>query len=224
MIPVWLSISRCAINPFRRFSMTHAELSTRELVHCCLSKGEQQLWAEFVRRLQPLVAGVVVKTLRRQGVTDLQAVDDLVQDVFLKLCKDDYHVVRVCQIDDEASFFAYIKVVSANVVYDNYKYRSAEKRNYLSEEAFEGDHVADRRQCPGESLVVDVERVLHEENIPARDRSIFWMYFRQGFSAKEIAQSIGNHLSVKGVESCIYRLTSLLRERFAADVAKGDER
>jgi RNA polymerase sigma-70 factor (ECF subfamily) len=44
-----------------------------------------------------------------------------------------------------------------------------------------------------------------------RDRTIFWLYYRQGFSAREIAELPGLGLTQKGVESCIHRLTNMLR-------------
>ena len=47
----------------------------------------------------------------------------------------------------------------------------------------------------------------------ARDRAIFWLYYKQGLSAKAIAgiRTIG--LSVKGVESTIGRMVRLLRQK-----------
>lgn len=205
--------------------MNLADLSIRDLVDRCLNSRDEDVWTEFVRRLQPLIAGVVVKTCHRCGVTDTHVMDDLVQEVFLKLCKDTHRVLRSCQIADEASFFGYLKVVTGNVVYDHCKYRSAERRNYLAEEALDGVSIAGYHTPAPELIGVDIDRILQEEKVPARDQSIFWLYFRQGFSAKEIAQSAGSDLSVKGVESCIYRLTCLLRERFAeAIAAKGGGR
>ena len=45
----------------------------------------------------------------------------------------------------------------------------------------------------------------------ARDRLIFWMYYRQGFTAKAIAAIPSISLTVKGVEGVIQRLTGQLR-------------
>lgn len=204
--------------------MNLTEVRTRDLISQCLRTREQDVWTEFVRRLQPLIAGVAVKVSRRCGNTDPQVIDDLIQEVFLKLCNDSHRVLRTCNIEDEVSFFGYIKVITANLVYDHFKYATAGKRNYQIETVLDFDPILEMRIPSSESIGLDIDRVLREENVPARDQSIFWLYFHQGFSAKEIAQSVGSGLSVKGVESCIYRLISLLRERFAVSASKGEGR
>jgi RNA polymerase sigma-70 factor (ECF subfamily) len=47
--------------------------------------------------------------------------------------------------------------------------------------------------------------------IPDRDRTLFWLYYRQGFTAQEIARLGGAGLSAKGVESALRRVTIWLR-------------
>jgi hypothetical protein len=46
-----------------------------------------------------------------------------------------------------------------------------------------------------------------------RDCLIFWLYYRQGLSAKGIASLPTVGLTAKGVESAIFRLTRLVREK-----------
>jgi len=48
-----------------------------------------------------------------------------------------------------------------------------------------------------------------------RDRTIFWLYYRQGLTAKEIGALPSIGLSLKGVESTLHRLTQLVREHLA---------
>jgi RNA polymerase sigma-70 factor (ECF subfamily) len=48
-----------------------------------------------------------------------------------------------------------------------------------------------------------------------RDRTVFWLYYQQGFSAKAIAALPSIGLSEKGVESAILRLTREVRNRLA---------
>ena len=45
-----------------------------------------------------------------------------------------------------------------------------------------------------------------------RDRDIFWLYYIEQFSAREIAALPNIELSAKGVESLIFRLTKILRD------------
>ena len=54
-----------------------------------LARGEKGAWEAFVRRY----AGLVVAAVR--GVArEAAEVEDLVQEVFLRLCKDDFHLMR----------------------------------------------------------------------------------------------------------------------------------
>jgi hypothetical protein len=48
-----------------------------------------------------------------------------------------------------------------------------------------------------------------------RDRLIFWLHYRQGLSANAISSLPAVGLTVKGVESVIYRLTGLVRGQIA---------
>jgi hypothetical protein len=47
-----------------------------------------------------------------------------------------------------------------------------------------------------------------------RDYTIFWLYYREGMTAKAIAGVSSIGLTVKGVESTLLRLTRLVRTRF----------
>jgi len=65
-----------------------------------------------------------------------------------------------------------------------------------------------------EILFKEIDRILktlaHEPNFE-RDYKIFWLYYRQGFTAKAIASLPGMELSVKGVESTLLRLTQQIK-------------
>jgi RNA polymerase sigma-70 factor (ECF subfamily) len=47
--------------------------------------------------------------------------------------------------------------------------------------------------------------------IPERDRALFWLYYRQGYTAEEIARLSATGLTAKGVESALRRVTVWLR-------------
>jgi RNA polymerase sigma-70 factor (ECF subfamily) len=50
-----------------------------------------------------------------------------------------------------------------------------------------------------------------------RDRTIFWLYFRQGMSTREIASLPTLRLSAKGVGSVIERLKRDIRDQIVKD-------
>ena len=50
-------------------------------------------------------------------------------------------------------------------------------------------------------------------NTADRDRTIFWLYYRQGLTTKAIATLPAIGLTIKGVESTLGRLTKMVRKR-----------
>lgn len=61
-------------------------------------------------------------------------------------------------------------------------------------------------------LIAEIERKLEIQSL--RDRNIFWLYFRQGLTTRDIAGMSHPTLSQKGVESVINRLSKDLRAKF----------
>ncbi len=50
-------------------SMDPRKLSVKELVSYCLNSQDQAGWTEFVRRFQPLIAGVVTKCVFKRNAS-----------------------------------------------------------------------------------------------------------------------------------------------------------
>jgi RNA polymerase sigma-70 factor (ECF subfamily) len=104
------------------------ELSSAELIASCLGDGSPSVWREFVGRFQPLIASVILRTIRRYGEFNSSLVDDLVQETFLRLCKDDFRALRQFEQRHEDAIFGYLKVVAASVTTDHFRSLSAQKR------------------------------------------------------------------------------------------------
>jgi RNA polymerase sigma-70 factor (ECF subfamily) len=60
-------------------------------------------------------------------------------------------------------------------------------------------------------LLLEVRAILAATAPVARDRHIFWLYYRHGLSTKAIASIQAIALTQKGVESVIQRLTVGIR-------------
>ncbi|HXO38865.1 MAG TPA: sigma-70 family RNA polymerase sigma factor [Candidatus Acidoferrum sp.] len=201
--------------------MDPRKLSTQELVSYCLDSQDEAGWTEFVRRFQPLIAGVVNRCVCRRGRPNPPLVDDLVQDTFLKLCRNNYKALRNFEFQHDNAFFGFLKVVAANVAEDHYRREEADKHGGGHEEENIEEAKIPLRFSPSSLkpaemaiLMGQLERCLtklaSEPNF-ARDHAIFWLYYRQGLTAKAIAELPAIRLSVKGVESTLLRLTRFVK-------------
>src|SRR5262245_18228268 len=216
--PVHVRVTRDQI-PSTRADYTSVPLSM--LIRAC-ADGESAAWLEFIRRFQRISAITACRVARRWGENSPTLVDDLVQDTYLKLCAEGARVLREFDSPHPDAIFGFLKVVTANVANDYFKRLHAGKRGGgLAEETLED---AERTGATaGPSTPTSVERALLLEAVesclcsvaPAktreRDRTIFWLYYRQGLTANEIAGLPSIGLSLKGVESTLHRLTQLVR-------------
>lgn len=205
--------------------MPYRDLSATELVRACVDSADPEAWREFVRRFQPTIAGVALRTARRWGEASADVLEDLVQETFLKFCDDDRRLLREFVPRHEEAFFGYLKVVTTRVVHDFFKRTHAVKRRppaspstaTAGDPSDPPDPEASRR-IERDTLFGQIGRRLEHLDLgPAaeRDRRIFLLYYRAGLSARAIAELPGIGLTIKGVESTLFRLTRLLRADLA---------
>jgi RNA polymerase sigma-70 factor (ECF subfamily) len=195
--------------------MQQEETPIRELLDLCLSSDDQELWQKFVRRTQPLIANVIINTLRRWREPSPNLVDDLVQETFLKLFANDRKALRGIRNAYENTIFGYLKVVASNVTCDHFR----QPKNKVPEVELTDVIVPpspdgfDRIQFVRlKEKIQDCLDGLSSSETYKRDQIIFWLYYEQGYTAKEISLLPPIGLSVKGVESTLLRLTRLIKE------------
>jgi RNA polymerase sigma-70 factor, ECF subfamily len=200
------------------------ESAIRELLDLCLRSEDQGHWQEFVRRTQPRIANVILNTLRRWREPSPSLVDDLVQETFLRLFANDRKALRGIRNEYENTIYGFLKVVASNVTCDHFR----QPKNKTPEveltdmtvppspDGFDRVHferVKDRIEACLESVSSETSK---------RDQAIFWFYYEQGYTAREIAELPGIGLSVKGVESTLLRLTRLIKESGIAPSGEDD--
>ena len=87
----------------------------------CSVNGEVGAWEEFVRRFHRLIAAAVLRTASRLGDCSTSTVDDLIQETYLKLCDNNFRILRGFGQRHPDAFLGYVRVVTANVVRDYIK-------------------------------------------------------------------------------------------------------
>jgi RNA polymerase sigma-70 factor, ECF subfamily len=206
----------------------YSKLSPSELLLSCLRTGGEPAWVEFVRRFQPLIASVVLRTARQWGDTSPEIVDDLIQETFLKICTDREDLAAKFQPEHPDAIFGYIKVLTGNLVHDYFRASHSLKRGKTITSSLHLEAEPQDNLGPSRSGTPPVEQAILISQIDAslrsievsphaeRDRHIFWLYYRVGMSASAIAALPKFQLSTKGVESTLFRLTRHVKAKLCS--------
>ena len=206
--------------------MAQEEIPIRELLQLCLSTDAEEHWREFVRRTQPLIASVIINTVRRWKQPDPSLVDDLIQDTYVKLFANDRKALRSIKNEYENAIFGFLKVVASNVVQDHFRkpINKADEVEVSDAVLPPGPDERERREFLDKKE--QVQRILtrlSSSETYKRDEAIFWFFYEQGYTAKEISLLPNVGLTVKGVEAVILRLTRYLRGELGNENPEKDE-
>ncbi|HET8922449.1 MAG TPA: sigma-70 family RNA polymerase sigma factor [Candidatus Acidoferrum sp.] len=204
----------------------YSSLSLREVVSLCADPRNDDAWEEFVSRVDKPIALTIKRTAEVCGERSLSLIEDLRQETYDKLLKGGCRHLRdfaTEHADDE--ILRYIKRTAINVTYDHFKHVRSQKEGGHNPHVSTSDiDIEAGKQAPRSQERITFELFLKEidEHLKhclngsdrERDRMIFWLYFRQGMSTREIASlpSIVG-LTAKGVGSVIERLKDGIRER-----------
>jgi RNA polymerase sigma-70 factor (ECF subfamily) len=205
----------------------YSDLSPPELFSTCARGGDAASWEEFIRRFNPVIGRSVLRVAIRHGTSEKALIDDLVQETYLRICANDCKLLRTFQAHTPESAFGFLKVVAASVAQDFFKSRLAAKRAPEARADSLEEGVATARPESAKGTLNTTERSLLIEQIDRklsavvppeelqRARTVFWLYYRSGFTASAIASLPGLDLTTKGVESLLLRLTRLIREKLS---------
>jgi len=208
--------------------MTMSRAPVNELARACAQSADTGDWAEFLGQCAPVAATVASRVARmwQGGAAEPMVVDDIVQEVFLKLCDQERRILREFRPRGDNSFLALLRVISASVANDYFRRHYSEKRGgkvitmVLDEEPMTVvPHASDKStDIQRAVLFAELDQKLRDVSgaTAARDRIIFWLYYLQGLTADEIATLPGFDLSAKGVESALRRITMWLRKELEA--------
>jgi len=206
------------------------DLPSSNLLSACLSGSVANAWNEFVRRFQPVIRSSVSRAAGEYGLTSPSFIEDLEQEVYLRLCDSDYRTLREFHSEHPESLASFLKVMAGNTARDRCRSLVAQKRSVRKVVALPEDDIgtphaetANPSQIETRLLMTKIDEILAEgcrEGMLQRDRSIFWMYYRQGFTCQDIAavRSIG--LTSKSVERVLHRMVRIVRSKLA-DPGKG---
>ena len=201
-----------------------AQDDLQAVINGCLDENNPAAKAEFVKLFHRLIASTVIKSARRFGTASTELVDDLIQETYLRLFAEHARILRDLRADSGGGVFGLVQAVAFSTVQDYFRRQLAVKRgggarvhniDSIDQTAQAAPSVAYEREI----LLQKIDALVREVAAPAtmqRDRCIFWLYYRHGFTTKAIAELPFIELGAKGVESVIHRLTADVRTRIVA--------
>jgi RNA polymerase sigma factor (sigma-70 family) len=191
-------------------------LPMEELIRACIDTSDTPAWEEFVRRTHSVIAATIFRTARRYNKATPELVADLVQDTYLRICTNRCRVLREFHAERPEAIFGLMKTVAFSVVCDYFRNQQAEihgsGRDHVSMDeiaarAVSGSDGPDAFEA--KILVREIDAFLASN---PKERRIFWLYYRHGFTSRAIAAIPHIGLTQKGVESTIHRLITRVRE------------
>src|SRR5205807_3228785 len=97
-------------------TMDFEKATLRELLDYFLRTRDPAAWTEFNHRTSRTIRGVIANRLGRRNRDDV--VDDLEQETYLKLVRNDYKALQAAIWTDDNDIFGYVKVVATHATVD----------------------------------------------------------------------------------------------------------
>ena len=201
----------------------YSSLSLQDVICLCAGTRDDEAWEEFVSRVGRPISLTIMRTASLWGEPSRSLVEDLTQVTYLKLWEDGRYLLRDFAMQHPEATLGYIKRTAANATHDYFKHGRSQSSGGNKPHVSTSDvDLEAGKEVDGSEERIAFGVILNEiddhlkRNLTGpdgeRDRMIFWLYFRQGMSTKEIASIPAIGLSTKGVGSVIERLKHCVRE------------
>jgi len=169
-------------------------------VSIALLSGDGAAWEGFVRRY----GGLIVAAVRGIAPTH-RDVEDLAQEVFVRLCKDDYRLLRSYD-PERAGLSTWLTIVARSTARDALRRRRAD--------------TVPIDAVPEAQLAVDAVEPTQKLKLPEallspRQREILAMLYDREMDVAEIARALG--IDPQTVRSAHHKAMLKLRAHFKAD-------
>jgi RNA polymerase sigma factor (sigma-70 family) len=215
--------------------MNLKNLSNTELIkRCAQDSSDQSAWTEFYTRFDEHIRLMLVRECRRKHLNANNILEDLVQDVYMRLVQKKCKALWDYKAANDDSIYSYLAVIAHSVVCGYLAREGAQKRRHhessldapaVSSSADDDlrliDTIRNDEPDPDANLIRESERQEIEyqldkvltKNTRERDKLIFKLYFNEGFSPVQIAAQCGALLSEKRIGNIITELKKRLAEQ-----------
>jgi RNA polymerase sigma factor (sigma-70 family) len=197
--------------------------------------GNEVIWGEFYRRFTKLIAATILREcIRLNYDVGRKYVNDLLQEVYVKLLKNNGKAFKRFKGRHENSIIVYLRVISINVVRNEFAKRNQKKRQNESKIISLDERlrwqISDGRTADLHEIVGDMnwdvkmrkdelideieyclEKIFRKNCQRKRNMLIFRYYFYAGFQVKDIANFPNISISEKSIGNIISIIKKELR-------------
>lgn len=186
----------------------------KDLLAGCL-KREKLAWEAFVLQYSSLVYHTIRKTCAFYHVeAGADGVEDLFQEFFLSLLRDDLKKLRQFRGSRGSSLASWLRVVAARLTIDSL--RKHKPSEFELTEALSADFSDPSITFFQEELYASLSKAL--QTLTPRDRLLLDLYYRQGLPPQEIAAVL--ETSNNAVYTQKSRILVKLREALTKKIAR----
>ncbi len=178
----------------------------KDVVNRCLA-GEKQAWDEFVEKYSKLIYNAIYRTLELKGYKiESDLVEDLYQEFFISILKDDYRKLRKFTWKNDCSIATWLCVIARNMIFDFIR-KDIKARGRT--ESIDKEAGGEDTKTLLKELLVSSEKIAHEElsdaeevallekaiaKLLTEDRVLLEMIYYQELSFEEIAKTLNKSI------------------------------
>ena len=173
-------------------------MDEQEFIQRCL-RQDKAAWDEFVDRYSRLIYNYIYSVFKIKGESiPSDVVNELFQEIFLSLIKDDFQKLRQFKGKNNASLASWLRIITINFCLDYLKKETKPSLSLEEDLDSEGfslkDILADRRIL-ADGLLNDQERLqfLSEciDSLSSQDKYFLEMHIYQGINLGDLQVSLG---------------------------------
>jgi hypothetical protein len=199
----------------------YTDMTTRQLV-AEFSQGIVEARQEIIRRCRGRIASVVTGMAGQAGGLSREVIDNLIEEASRRLAADNDGILRAVVAHGGDSDYVLVATMRAADMVAKFVTRDY----FRTVHAHRGDSTTDLSLFR-KALEKDLKSVRFPHEVEQVDRvlrtiaseqesAIFWLYCRQGLTAKEIADYFRANLTDKDVEKILSRLLPQVESKLKA--------
>lgn len=186
-------------------------------LHACIA-GSKSAWDAFVRAAAPVIYAAVRRSHHSRGAQSVGEIDDRVQDVFMRLLRDDCKLLRTFD-PKRASLVTWLTIIARTVVHEHARKRQLPTTGMDALAPIAADPASEPILASGAGASLGETR-FPLGALSEQQRQVIEMLFQEGLSVEQAAARLG--VEPQTIRSAKHKALTRLRERMAGHLQRDD--